>query len=242
MVALDAQHVPFAGTTRCLLDVVDAIDRIRRDPGERHVGGDGALDHLHRHRRLGGEGRASGTCAAASREGSAAQLFAPFDRHYQMWRCVTSELPALISGAFLADLDRQLIMGHSMGGHGALTIGLTHPDRYKAVSAFAPIVAPSQVPRGRKALGGYLGVDPAAWRRHGAIALIEDGARAGVAGRSGRRRPAPRRTAPARTARRRVRCGGHRPHPEYAAGYDHSHHFISTFMHDHLRWHAGRLR
>jgi pimeloyl-ACP methyl ester carboxylesterase len=74
-------------------------------------------------------------------------------------------------------MDRQSIMGHSMGGHGALTIGLSFPQRYKAISAFAPIVAPSQAPWGHKALGGYLGPDRATWRRHDAVALIEDGAR-----------------------------------------------------------------
>jgi S-formylglutathione hydrolase len=101
----------------------------------------------------------------------------PFAPHYRMWSYVTEELPALIAAQFPADMGRQSIMGHSMGGHGALTIGLNHPDRYKAVSAFSPIVAPSQVPWGQKALGGYLGEDRAAWRKHDAVALIEDGAR-----------------------------------------------------------------
>ncbi|MGV3770086.1 MAG: S-formylglutathione hydrolase, partial [Sphingobium phenoxybenzoativorans] len=101
----------------------------------------------------------------------------PFARHYKMWSYVTEELPALIGEAFPADMTRQSIMGHSMGGHGALTIGLSFPERFRAVSAFAPIVAPGQVPWGQKALGGYLGDDKAAWRRHDAVALIEDGAR-----------------------------------------------------------------
>lgn len=81
----------------------------------------------------------------------------PFAPHYRMWTYITQELPALVAGHFPADTERQSIMGHSMGGHGALTIGLTFPDRFKAISAFAPIVAPSQVPWGYKALGGYLG-------------------------------------------------------------------------------------
>ncbi|MDX3978990.1 alpha/beta hydrolase-fold protein, partial [Shinella sp.] len=102
---------------------------------------------------------------------------APFDRHYHMWSYVTQELPDIISEHFPADLDRQSIMGHSMGGHGALTIGLTYGGRYKAVSAFSPIVAASQVPWGQKALGGYLGDDRSIWRKHDAVALIEDGAR-----------------------------------------------------------------
>jgi S-formylglutathione hydrolase len=81
----------------------------------------------------------------------------PFARHYRMWRYVTEELPALIAARFPADMARQSIMGHSMGGHGALTMGLTYPDRFKAASAFSPIVAPTQVPWGQKALRGYLG-------------------------------------------------------------------------------------
>jgi len=102
---------------------------------------------------------------------------APFAQHYRMWSYVTEELPALVAGNFPVDMGRQAITGHSMGGHGALTIGLTFPDRYRSVSAFAPIVAPGQVPWGEKALGGYLGDDRAAWRKHDAVALIEDGAR-----------------------------------------------------------------
>lgn len=86
----------------------------------------------------------------------------PFAANYRMWSYVTEELPALIGQEFPADMARQSIMGHSMGGHGALTIGLTFPDRFKAVSAFSPIVAPSQVPWGHKALPGYIGDDQAA--------------------------------------------------------------------------------
>ena len=102
---------------------------------------------------------------------------APFDRNYRMWSYVTKELPALVAEHFPADSARQSILGHSMGGHGALTIALSHPDRYRAASAFSPIAAPSQVPWGIKALGGYLGDNKAAWRKHDAVALIEDGAR-----------------------------------------------------------------
>ncbi len=102
---------------------------------------------------------------------------APWARHFAMWSYVTAELPEVVAANFPVDLGRQSIMGHSMGGHGALTIGLTFPDRFRAVSAFAPIVAPSQVPWGEKALGGYLGPDRAKWRKHDAVALIDDGAR-----------------------------------------------------------------
>ena len=101
----------------------------------------------------------------------------PFARNYRMWSYVTEELPELVAEHFPVDARRQSILGHSMGGHGALTVALRHPDRYRAASAFAPIVAPSQVPWGIKALGGYLGDDKQAWRKHDAVALIEDGAR-----------------------------------------------------------------
>ena len=102
---------------------------------------------------------------------------APFSRNYRMWSYVTEELPKLVAEHFPADSGRQSIMGHSMGGHGALTAALRHPNRYRAASAFAPIVAPSHVPWGIKALGGYLGNDKSAWRKHDTVALIEDGAR-----------------------------------------------------------------
>ena len=166
----------------------------------------------------------------------------PFAKHYRMWSYVTDELPALIAANFPADMARQAITGHSMGGHGALTIGLTFPERYRSISAFAPIVAPSQVPWGQKALPGYLGDDKAAWRRHDAVALIEDGARVkellvdqGEADGFLAEQLRPELLARA--------CAGAgidltlRMQP----GYDHSYYFISTFMEDHLRWHAERL-
>ncbi len=113
---------------------------------------------------------------------------APFAAHYRMKAYVTEELPELIAANFPADMMRQAIMGHSMGGHGALTLALTSSN-YRSVSAFSPIVAPSQVPWGRKALGGYLGDDVAAWRACDTVALIEDGARCDRhSGRPGRRR------------------------------------------------------
>src|SRR5262249_10611642 len=94
----------------------------------------------------------------------------PFARNYRMWSYVTEELPQLVAAEFPADMGRQSIMGHSMGGHGALTCALRHPGRYRAASAFSPIVAPSRVPWGIKALGGYLGSDKQAWRKHDAVA------------------------------------------------------------------------
>ena len=101
---------------------------------------------------------------------------APFASNYRMWSYVTDELPELVAENFPVDVKRQSMMGHSMGGHGALRRA-THPDRYRAASAFAPIVAPSRVPWGIKALAGYLGDNKDAWRNHDAVALIEDGAK-----------------------------------------------------------------
>lgn len=167
---------------------------------------------------------------------------APFDRHYRMWSYITEELPRLVADRFPVDMGRQSIMGHSMGGHGALTIGLTFPDRYKAVSAFAPIVAPSQVPWGQKALGGYLGEDRAAWRAHDAVALIEDGARlpALLVDQGGADSFLEKELRP-ELLRAACEKAGIPLTLNLREGYDHSYYFISTFMANHLHWHAERL-
>lgn len=167
---------------------------------------------------------------------------APFEGTYRMWSYVTEELPALVGANFPADMTRQSIMGHSMGGHGALTIGLRHPERFKAVSAFAPIVAPSQVPWGIKALGGYLGERGPAWRRHDAVALIEDGARVPdlLVDQGGADDFLDEQLRPD-LLRAACDAAGIDLTLNIRAGYDHSYYFISTFMADHLRWHAERL-
>ncbi len=166
---------------------------------------------------------------------------APWSPHFQMWSYITAELPDIVAANFPVDMARQSIMGHSMGGHGALTIGLSFPDRFRAVSAFAPIVAPSAVPWGQKALGGYLGPDRTAWRKHDAVALIEDGARMpallvdqGDADPwlAEQLRPdllvaACRDASIDLTLRTR-------------AGYEHGYLFVSTFIADQLHWHATR--
>lgn len=168
---------------------------------------------------------------------------APFARNYRMWTYVTDELPKLIAEEFPVDAKRQSIMGHSMGGHGALTCALRNPHRYRAASAFAPIVAPSQVPWGIKALGGYLGSNKDAWRTHDTVALIEDGAKfrdflvdVGDADQflTEQLRPELLKAA---CEKARIPLTLRRQ-----AGYDHSYYFISTFMGDHLRWHAERLK
>lgn len=166
----------------------------------------------------------------------------PWAQHYQMSRYLTEDLPALIAAAFPADMSRQGIFGHSMGGHGALTMALKNPSRFRSCSAFAPIVAPSTADWSIGAFEAYLGPDRAAWRAYDACALVEDGARfpeilvdQGSADgflEKGLRpwlfEKAVEGTEIALTLRMQ-------PH------YDHSYFFISTFMDDHLRWHAARL-
>ena len=167
----------------------------------------------------------------------------PWAANWRMRSYIEAELPALLAAHFPVDMDRQGITGHSMGGHGALTIALRNPGRFRSVSAFAPIVSPLNCPWGDKALGGYLGPERANWREYDACALIEDGARlpdllvdqgeadgfladqlkthllADACARAGQ--PATIRMQP---------------------GYDHSYYFISTFMAEHVRWHAARLK
>ena len=168
---------------------------------------------------------------------------APFARNYRMWSYVTDELPKLIAEQFPVDAKRQSIMGHSMGGHGALTCALRNPHRYRAASAFAPIVAPSQVPWGIKALGGYLGSNKDTWRAYDTVALIEDGAKfkdllvdVGDADQFLTEQLRPELLKAACEKARIPLTLRRQP------GYDHSYYFISTFMGDHLRWHAERLK
>jgi len=166
----------------------------------------------------------------------------PFARNYRMWSYITEELPALVEANFPADLKRQSILGHSMGGHGALTIALSHPGRYHAASAFSPIAAPSQVPWGIKALGGYLGDDKAAWRGHDAVALIEDGARfPDLLVDVGDADPFLKEQLRPELLEAACAKAGIPLNLRRQSGYDHSYYFISTFMADHLRWHAARL-
>jgi S-formylglutathione hydrolase len=166
----------------------------------------------------------------------------PFAENYRMWSYLTAELPELIAHEFPVDAARQSIFGHSMGGHGALTIALRNPGRYRAASAFSPIVAPSQVPWGIKALGGYLGDDRAAWRQHDAVALIEDGARfSDLLVDYGEADPFLAEQLRPELLQRACAQAGINLKLRSHAGYDHSYYFISTFMEDHLRWHAARL-
>ena len=167
----------------------------------------------------------------------------PWSQHYKMWSYVTDELPRLIAAEFPVDMARQAITGHSMGGHGALTVALNFPQRFRSVSAFAPIVAPGQVPWGQKALTGYLGNDRAAWRKHDAVALIEDGARVrDILVDVGTADPFIENELRPELLERSCADAGVPLMMRRQPGYDHSYYFISTFMADHLAWHAERLK
>ncbi len=166
----------------------------------------------------------------------------PWTPHFRMRSYIEQELPALLAASFPVDMSRQGITGHSMGGHGALTIGLRNPGRFRSISAFAPIVAPTQVPWGQRALQGYLGDDAQAWRAHDAVALIEDGARAaellvdqGASDNFLAEQLRPDLLAEACAAADIPLTLRMQP------GYDHSYYFISTFLAEHLSWHGERL-
>lgn len=168
----------------------------------------------------------------------------PWNRHFHMYDYVTKELPALIEHEFQADMSRQGIIGHSMGGHGALTIFLKNRETFRSVSAFAPIVSPMNCPWGEKALTGYIGTDRAAWADYDACVLLESGGAAdatilidqGLADNflEGQLKPELMEAACEKVGQALIL----RRH----AGYDHSYFFISTFIEDHLRHHADALK
>ncbi|MEM7723816.1 MAG: S-formylglutathione hydrolase [Pseudomonadota bacterium] len=165
----------------------------------------------------------------------------PWAEHFQMWSYITEDLPSALFARFALDEDRQAITGHSMGGHGALTIAMTHPDRFASVSAFAPICHPTSTDWGRKQFLAYLGDNTALWEPHDATLLMREkgfpgpilidtgtsdqfgdflGTEALTEAMAARRQPATMRLQP---------------------GYDHSYFFISTFMEDHIAFHAEAL-
>ena len=166
----------------------------------------------------------------------------PWAKHFRMRSYIEQELPALIAAEFPVDMDRQGITGHSMGGHGALTISLRNPGRFKSTSAFAPIVSPLNCPWGQKALGGYLGDDMTAWRQYDACALIKQGARLPDLlvdqGTADNFLDEQLKTHLLDEACRKADIPAEIRMQE---GYDHSYYFISTFMAEHIAWHAERL-
>jgi S-formylglutathione hydrolase len=166
---------------------------------------------------------------------------APWAPHYRMWSYVCAELPTLLGADFAVDLERQAICGHSMGGHGALTIAAAHPGRYASVSAFAPICNPSVTEWGSKQLAAYLGADESTWAKHdSSVQMRETGIDAPVLVDQGTADQfidtlSPETLAEAMATRRQP--GTFR----LQAGYDHSYFFISTFMAEHVAFHAEAL-
>ena len=167
----------------------------------------------------------------------------PWSKNFQMRTYIEKELPALITEQFpMADMDRQAIFGHSMGGHGALTIALHNPDRFKSVSAFAPIVSPIHSPWGQKAFAAYLGDNQTNWRQYDACALIEDGARvADILVDQGTSDQFLEEQLKPHLLQAACDQAGTDLTLNMREGHDHSYFTISTFMNDHLRWHAQRL-
>jgi len=166
----------------------------------------------------------------------------PWSRHYNMYSYITRDLPAVIATHFPADMTRQGIFGHSMGGHGALTIHLKNPDTYRSVSAFAPICAPTRVPWGLKAFRGYLGPDESTWRRYDACALIaERPSRARLLIDQGSADPFLDEQLRPELLVEACEAAGQPFELRMQPGYDHSYYFIQTFVEDHLRHHAEAL-
>ena len=167
---------------------------------------------------------------------------APWSQHYRMYDYIVDELPTLIAEYFPVDVARSGIFGHSMGGHGALTIALKNPEKYRSVSAFAPICAPSECPWGEKALGRYLGEDRASWRAHDAVALLEEGAiLAPLKVDQGSADSFLEEQLKTERLIETLNKRGDKADVRYREGYDHSYFFIATFIAEHIAFHAGHL-
>ena len=168
---------------------------------------------------------------------------APWSENYNMKTYIEEELLAAISANLPADMGRVSITGHSMGGHGALTIALRSPDKFKSVSAFAPIVSPINCPWGQKALSGYLGDNQIFWREYDACALLEDGAELIPClidqGSADNFLEGQLKTHLFTEA---LGKSGQKAQVRIQEGYDHSYYFISTFIEEHLRFHAKYLK
>ena len=168
---------------------------------------------------------------------------APWSRGYRMYSYITEELAADVAATFPVDSNRVGIFGHSMGGHGALTIALKNPRRYKSVSAFAPIASPVRCPWGQKALSGYLGADRARWREYDATALIEDRGWTGppIMVDQGTKDQFLQSQLKPELLQDACQRSGVAFDLRLREGYDHSYFFIATFIEDHLRFHAQNL-
>ncbi len=167
----------------------------------------------------------------------------PYAANYRMRSYIEDELPELVGQEFPADMTRQSIMGHSMGGHGALTIGLRHAERFRSISAFSPIVAPTRATWGQKAFSRYLGEDRSDWEPYDAVALIENGARHDhILVDQGTADDFLKDELKTGLLALAAKKAGMNPLIRMQEGYDHSYYFISTFMAGHVRWHGERLK
>jgi S-formylglutathione hydrolase len=168
---------------------------------------------------------------------------APWSRGYRMYSYVAKELPRVIADHFSVDIERAGIFGHSMGGHGALTIAIKNPSAYKSVSAFAPIASPIHCPWGEKALTGYLGADASQWREYDTTALIEDRRWSGppIVVDQGTADPFLETQLKPELLREACERVGVALDLRMREGYDHSYFFIASFIEDHLRFHARHL-
>lgn len=168
----------------------------------------------------------------------------PWARHFRMRSYIERELPKLITAHFpMVDMQRQGITGHSMGGHGALTIALRNPGRFRSVSAFAPIVSPLSCPWGDKALTGYLGAERPTWREYDACALMEDGARLpNLLIDQGEADGFLVEQLKTDLLVQACAAAGQPATIRMQPNYDHSYFFISSFMGEHVGWHAARLK
>ena len=171
---------------------------------------------------------------------------APWSTHYRMYSYIVDELYGLVSASLPIDAGRIGIFGHSMGGHGALTLALRNPDKFRSVSAFAPIAAPMHCPWGEKAFTGYLGSDRQAWRQYDASELIAQAGRAvfpeGILVDQGLNDQFLEAQLHPDIFERACRDAGQPLNLRRHNGYDHGYYFIQTFMADHLTHHAGQLR
>ena len=166
---------------------------------------------------------------------------APWNKHYHMYDYVVSELPALVEPELNLDGERRAIMGHSMGGHGALTIALKNEARFKSVSAFSPIVAPSQVPWGHKAFGNYLGDDKASWAQYDATELLNADHKIPMFIDQGGADSFLEEQLKPEIFVEKAKALGSNLRFEMRDGYDHSYYYIASFIEEHLRFHAEHL-
>jgi len=168
----------------------------------------------------------------------------PWSDMYRMYSYVTAELPAVIAEDFAIDISRAGIFGHSMGGHGALTIALKNPGTYKSVSAFAPIVAPMQCPWGEKAFTGYLGPDRSSWQAYDATELVKSGKTidGSILIDQGTADPFLDEQLKLHLFEQACKQAGQSVEVRLQDGYDHSYYLMASFMADHIRHHARALK